>query len=293
MILKDGFSMPTKGDTIYIPKRRYVLNEAQKIQDIVPDFPVNKRMKYDQALMVKAIQNGMIILISYTGEQDTWKGGRERVIYPMVLGTNKNTKNTLLRSWHLEGYSVSQKRETKKVWRLFNVKNIHWMMFVGNFYRIPPSGYKMNDRVMTEQTIAKADFNQIRRNQDALVRAGKIEEEEKVNISQKEKTGAPSIIEIKSTGTLLNLQRPWENELLNKKDAKNIKISILKTIFAGDYLAIIGALGKEGSTVKVYAEKKLLGSYKTVKSFMGDEFDKNKIIDGKTEFDLYTFVKKL
>jgi len=86
----------TKKDINYVPKVRWdKLNENQKIMDIVPGFPVNKRMNYDRAKMVKAIQNGMVILLLYKGEKDKWGGGRERVIYPMVLGINKNTKNII------------------------------------------------------------------------------------------------------------------------------------------------------------------------------------------------------
>ena len=298
MVLEDynGFverTESTKNDLNYIPKIRYNLNEAQQIMDIVPGFPVNKKLKYSQDLMIKAIQNGMIILISYTGEKDNWKGGRERVIYPMVLGQNRNTKNFLLRSWHLEGFSVKEKRETKKVWRLFNVKRIHWMMFVGNFYRLSPKGYKMQDKVMSEITIARADFAQIRRNQDTLIKAGKIESEEETKMSQKEVSGAPANIEIKNTGTMLDLRNPWDNELLEKKNMKDIKISILKTVFSNDYIALLGAIGTIGQTVKIYENKKLLGSYKTVASFTGDKFPTSKNINGKVEFDLFTFVKKM
>jgi len=289
----------TKKDTNYIPKIRYdKLNENQKIMDIVPGFPVNKRIKYDRTKMVQAIQNGMVILILFRGttgvSKDSWKGGRERLIYPMVLGTNKNTKNELVRGWHLEGYSVSKKKETKKVWRLFKTSGIKGMMFTGHFYRLPPKGYKMNDRVMTENTIARADFATIRRNQEALIKAGKIEKEEEVKV-QSQVQGGTAKISIKNTGTILNLKEPWSNEYLkdSKKIPNNVKITILKTIFSNNYIAVLGALGEESKTVKIYEEKKLLGSYKTIKSFTGDLLKNINNIKGQTEFDLYTFQKKL
>ncbi|NPV12753.1 MAG: hypothetical protein HPY57_13280 [Ignavibacteria bacterium] len=285
----------TKNDTMYIPKVRFdQLNENQKNMDIVPGFPVNKRIKYDRAKMVQAIQNGMVILILYAGDKDAWKGGRERVIYPMVLGINKNTKNELIRGWHLEGYSVSQKKETKKVWRLFKVSNIKSMMFTGHFYRLPPKGYKMNDRVMTERTITRADFNTIRRNQEALIKARKIEKEEEIKIQAQKSIGTPKI-SIKNTGTILNLKNPWANELLksNKNNPKDVKISILKTIFSNDYIAVIGALGEPNKTVQIYEDKKLLGSYKTIISFTGNQLSKYKNVNNITEFDLWSFVKKL
>jgi hypothetical protein len=285
----------TRNDIKFIPKVRWNnINENNKIMDIVPGFPVNEKMKYDKSKMVQAIQNGMVILISYKGEKDSWKGGRERSIYPMVLGTNKNTKNELIRGFHLEGFSVSQKRETKKVWRLFKTANIKYMMFTGHFYRLPPKGYKLNDRVMTENTISRSDFNTIRRNQEALIKAGKIEQEENVKI-QTQGQVTTSNISIKNTGTVLNLKNPWINETIasSKKIPKDVKISILKTVFSNEYIAIVGALGEVGRTVKVYEEKKLLGSYKTIASFTGDVFNKYRQVNNVDEFDLYSFIKKI
>lgn len=294
----DGFlerTESTKGDIEYIPKIRFKMNEAaEPLLDIVPGFPMNKKMKYDRNKMVTAIKNGMVILIGYKGDKDKWLGSRERIIYPLVLGINRNTKNELIRGFHLEGFSVSQKKETKKVWRLFKASNIKSMMFTGHFYRLPPKGYKMNDRVMTETTIARADFMSIRKNQEKLVQMGKIEKEEEITISQKD-INVVNKIKIKDTETILDLKNPWDNELLkeNKKNLKDIKISILKPIITGDWIAILGAIGAKDKTVKVYNEDKLLGSYKTIDAFTGDLLKTKRVIQGKSEFDLYTFVKKL
>jgi hypothetical protein len=234
-------------------------------------------------------------LLLYSGDKDKWKGGRERHIHPMVLGINSNTGNELIRGWHLEGFSVSQKKETKKVWRLFKASNIKAMIFTGNFYRLPSKGYKMNDRIMTERTIARADFNTIRRNQEALIKAGKIEKEEEVKIQAQQQVGTAKI-SIKKTETILNLKQPWENELIksSKNKPNDVKITILKTVFTNDYIAVLGASSEPGKTVAVYDEnKKLLGSYKTIISFTGDKFRQNTKVQNISEFDLYTFEKKL
>lgn len=291
MSYKEGYIENSKGDQIYIPKFRYSLNESQNVMDIVPGFPINKRIDYDRAKMVQAIQNGMVILILYEGDKDNYNGGRERVIYPMVVGVNKHTKNELIRGWHLEGYSVSQKKETKKVWRLFKATNILGMMFTGHFFRLPPKGYKQQDRIMTEKTIARADFNTIRRNQEALIRAGKIEKQEEAEITKKNATAS---IVVKNTGTVLNLKDPWSNEIIkgSKKNPSEVRVSILKTIFTNEYIVVLGALGEVNRTVKVYEEKKLLGSYRTIASFTGDNFNKYKQVNNITEFDVYTFEKK-
>lgn len=281
---------------IYGPKVNWMnrLYEDKNVldQNIIPNFPINKPVKFDQTLMVKAIEYGLVILINYRGDKDKWKGGRERTIQPMVLGVNKNTRNMLVRGWHLEGWSVSQKKETKKVWRLFKTDNIMSMTFTGNFFRLPPKGYKMNDRIMTEQTIIRADFNRIRNNQNKLLKAGKIQDEEETTIGQKSSTIVPKI-EITNTNTKLDLKTPWDNTILDKKEAENTKISILRSMFGNHYIAIVGALGTVGKTVKVHEGTKLIGNFKTVKSFVGSEFNKNRVVDGQTLFDLYVFNKKL
>lgn len=270
------------------------LNEDKNIldQNIIPNFPINKSMKFDQSLMVKAIEYGLVILINYRGDKDKWRGGRERTIQPLVLGINKNTKNMLVRGWHLEGWSVSNKRETKKVWRLFKTDNIMSMTFTGDFFRLPPKGYKMNDRIMTEKTIIRADFNRIRMNQNKLLQSGKIQDEEETTLGNKNST-VVSKIEITNTNSKLDLKLPWNNSLLDKNQSSKTKISILRSIFGREYIAIVGALGTVGKTVKVYEDDKLLGNYKTIKSFIGNDFNKNRVIDSQNIFDLYVFNKKL
>lgn len=274
------------------------LNENKLNPELIKEFPVNKPMRFNKALMIKAIQFGMIILINYKGDKDKWKGGRERVICPLVLGRNTNTGNMLVRGWHLDGWSVSQKRNTKKVWRLFKTDNIKSMMFTGDFFRLPPKGYKRNDRVMTELTYVAADFNVIRRNQFKLVQQGLIEDDEETEI-EKTTTGTVSL-EIKNTETQINMGDIWANDYFNKKNQQNLKITFLKSIVGQEYLAILGVLGTKGNTVKLYDGRKLMGSYKSVLSlpdkktsisFM-NQIRKHKTVDNQEEFPLYTFIKK-
>lgn len=279
------------------------LNEAQNIDpNIIPNFPINKPVKFNQDLIKKAIKYGLVILINYRGDKDKWRGGRERTIQPMVLGINKNTKNMLIRGWHLEGWSVSQRKETKKVWRLFKTDNIVSMTFTGNFFRLPPQGYKMNDRIMTEKILAKADFNEIRRNQNVLLKGGQIQPEEETTISTP--TGGVVSIELSYSNSQIDFKNPHKNLLINKnnldivrfmKDSniQSMKFSIMKSMFGNKYLAIVGAVGTIGRQVKVYDGKKLLGNYKCIKSFLGSDLSKNKITDNQSIFDLYVFNRKL
>jgi len=284
---------------VFTPK----VNEAQQIDpNIIPNFPINKPVKFNEELLKKAIKYGLVILINYRGDKDKWRGGRERNIQPMVLGINKHTKNMLVRGWHLEGWSVSQRAETKKVWRLFKTENIISMTFTGNFFRLPPQGYKMNDRIMTERILAKADFNEIRRNQNTLLKGGKIQAEEETTISQSE--GGVISIELSNSNSKLDLKNPYKNLLINKKnldvvrflkDASTLsmKFSVMRSMFGNKYLVIVGAIGTNDRQVKVYDGKTLIGNYKTIKSFLGSDLSNNKIVDNQSIFDLYVFNRKI
>jgi hypothetical protein len=273
------------------------LNESKINPELIKDFPVNKVMKFDKGKMTKAIQYGMMILINYRGDKDKWRGGRERVICPLVMGRNKNTGNMLIRAWHFDGFSVSLKKNAKDVWRLFKTDNILSMMFIGDFFRTAPSGYKRNDRVMTEITYIAADFNVIRRNQQRLVQQGLIEDAEETKI-EKDKINNVSV---KNTETTLDLNSPWENDYFDKKNQENIKVSFLKSVVGNNRIAILGASGQKNQIVKLYENKKLIGSYKVIKSLpepdvklkLQNQFLRNRRIDGQVEWPLYTFVKKL
>ena len=298
-MFEEGKEYKFKDIKIYGPK----VNEAQQIDpNIIPNFPINKPVKYSEDLLKKAIKYGLVILMNYKGDKDKWRGGRERTIQPMVLGQNKNTKNILVRGWHLEGWSVSQRAETKKVWRLFKTENIVSMTFTGNFFRLPPQGYKMNDRIMTERTLAKADFNEIRRNQNTLLKGGQIQAEEETTISKA--TGGVTSIELSNSNSKLDLKNPYKNLLINKKNldqvrflsdpsTQSMKFSVMRSMFGGKYLVIVGAIGTIDRQVKVYDGKNLIGNYKTIKSFLGSDLDKNKIVDNQNIFDLYVFNRKL
>lgn len=208
----------------------------------------------------------------------------------------------LIRGWHLEGWSVSQRAETKKVWRLFKTDNIISMTFTGNFFRLPPQNYKMNDRIMTERTLARADFNEIRRNQNTLLKGGKIQAEEETTISKT--TGGVISIEISNSGSKLDLRNPSKNNLINNKNldsvrflkdttTQSMKFSVMKSMFGNNYLIIVGAIGTVNRQVKIYENKKLIGNYRCIKSFLGSDLGKNRTVDGRYEFDLYVFNRKL
>ena len=173
------------------------------------------------------------------------------------------------------------------------------MTFTGDFFRLPPRGYKQNDRVMTEVTYAKADFNQIRKYQYKLVQQGKVEDVKDSEISSKE-TSHIQTIEVKNLNEVINLNNIWNSQYFNKND-KNIKLTFLKSVIGNDFIVILNALGSPGKTVKIYDGKKLLGTYMSLKTIPEMDNKNNvfvqlsnlKILNGRKDFNLYNFVKKI
>ena len=267
---------------------RFSLKNTREISNI----PINEPIKYSDDIMIKAIKYGMIFLINYKGEKDGHFAGHERVIYPMVIGRSSKGK-VLIRGWHLNGWSVSQKRHINKIWRLFRADRILSMTFTGSFYRLPPAGYNMNDKGMRGGIIARADFNEIRRNQQNLVKANKIQDREEVTLGDEQRKFVT--IKVKSTETQLDLTKPFENAYINNaKDMANVRISFLKSIYGNKYVAVLGALGQPGNTVKILNDKGVnLGVYKVLDSTTGQVLKNIKKVKGNAIYDLYLFDKKV
>ncbi len=273
-------------DNEFIP--RFSLKNVKDIANI----PINEPVKYSDQLLIKAIKYGMIFLINYKGEEDKHFAGHERVVYPMVLGRSSKG-NSLLRGWHLNGWSVSNKRHINKIWRLFRTDRILSMTFTGSFYRLAPVGYNMNDKGMRGGIIIKADFNEIRRNQQNLVKQNKIQNKEEVTLG--DDTRKFISIRTTSTNSKIDLMKPLENAYINNiKDMASVKISFLKSIYGNKYIAILNALGNPGNTVKVFDEKGVnIGVYKCLDSITGEVLKNIKKVKGNAVYDLYLFDKKI
>ena len=273
-------------DYEFIP--RFSLKNVKDIANI----PINEPIKFNEQTMIKAIKYGMIFLINYKGEEDSHFAGHERVIYPLVLGRSSKGK-VLLRGWHLNGWSVSNNRSINKIWRLFRTDRILSMTFTGSFYRLAPSGYNMYDKGMRGGIIARADFNEIRRNQQSLVNQNKIQNREEVTMSSPERTFASIIV--KDTETQLDLTKALENTYINNtKDQSTLRLSFLKSIYGNKFIAVLGALGQPGNTVKVKNDKgQDLGNFKVLDSITGQVLKSIKNVKGNTLYDLYLYDKKL
>jgi len=283
-VIKEKYEL--KEDRTYVP--RFNLKNATQIASI----PINEPIKPTQEILIKAIKYGMVFLINYKGAKDKHFAGHERVIYPMVLGKSSKGK-FLLRGYHLNGWSVSANRHINKIWRLFRFDRVLSVTFTGSFYRLPPQGYNMNDKGMRGGIIARADFNEIRKNQQSLLKAQEIQNKEDITLS--EETREFVSIRTKTTNTKLDLNTPLDNPYVNNmKDIANVRVSFLKSIYGNKYLAILGALGQPGNTVKVLDDKGLnLGVFKVMDSIAGETLKKIKRVKGNTLFDVYLFDKKI
>lgn len=283
-IIRENYEL--REDNLYVP--RFQLKNAKEIADI----KINEPIKPTQEIILKAIKFGMIFLISYKGEKDKSFAGHERVIYPMVVGKSSEGK-PLLRGYHLNGYSVSNNRHIEKIWRMFRVDRILSITFTGSFYRLPPSGYNMNDKGMRGGIIARADFNEIRKNQQALLKAQAIQNKEDIMLGTEERKFAT--VKVRNTDTKLDLNNVMDNPYVNNlKDLANLRVSFLKSIYGNKYVAILGALGQPGNTVKVLDEKNVnLGVFKCLDSTSGDVLKRIKRVKGNAIFDLYIFENKV
>jgi len=284
-VLKESYN-DLKEDREFVP--RFSLKNIKDFQDI----PINEPIKYDEKILIKAIQYGMIFLINYKGEKDKHFAGHERVIYPMVLGRSSQGK-LLIRGWHLNGWSVSKNRHINKIWRLFRADRILSMTFTGSFYRLAPAGYNMNDKGMRGGIITKADFNVIRKNQQNLVQQNVVQNREEVTLSQEKNQFVT--IRVKNTDSKLDLTKPLENAYINNlKNVQNVRISFLKSIYGNKYVAILGAMGEPGNTVKIIDEKGInIGVYKVLDSTTGQVLKSITKVKGNAVYDLYIFDKKI
>ena len=176
---------------------------------------------------------------------------------------------------------------------MFRLDRVLSMTFTGSFYRLPPNGYNMNDKGMRGGIIARADFNEIRKNQQQLLKAQEIQNREDVNLDEEERKFIS--IKVKDTNTKLDLNNVLENAYINNmKDIANVRVSFLKSVYGTKYLAVVGAMGKPGNTVKILDEKNTnLGVFKVMDSVAGETLKRIKRVKGNNIFDVYIFDKKI
>ena len=280
------FSIREANDQTLVP--RFTLKDA----DIFKDFPANKELDYKPELLKKAIEYGMIIQMRYKGEEDLDQNGHERVIYPMVYGrTKKKDDGTggdeVLRGYHLKGWSVSENKDVEKEWRMFRCDKIISITFTGAFYRLAPDGYNMDDKGIATK-IAVADFNKIRNLQQSLLDQSKIDTQEHTILNR------VNNLECKDLHWNMKLANPWENNIIPKASAKNIRVTFAKPVInstTSSYICCIGISINPNTCFNFIVDGKVVGRYKSIKWQMAANITKQEIIDSRTEFKTYMFLK--
>lgn len=275
------------GDEVFMTNFRL----EKYMNKIFAKLPPNKEVKYSRELMTLAMEYGMILQIQYRGADDNFMMGRTRVVYPMCLGTSSKGK-PLLRVYHLKGWSFSEGKNTDKVWRLFRTDRIMSMSFTGMFFRLPPEGYNDKDKGMRGGITKAVNFEELRKNQRMLLEEGSIQNTKEVSVDSKNKV---SVIEVSDTGEDLELRKPFKNNVIDPKTTDVLRITFLQSATGNKRMAVLGAMGKRGNTVKVTTEDgKYLGVFKVVKFAKGRDLGKPhmKIVKGKSSYPLYVFIKK-
>jgi hypothetical protein len=80
----------------------------------------------------------------------------------------------------------------------------------------------------------------------------------------------------------------------NIKDTNTLRVSFLKSVYGNKYVAVLGALGQPGNTVKIQTDKnQQIGVFKVLDSVTGQVLKSIKNVKGNTLYDLYLFEKKL
>ena len=96
-----------------------------------------------------------------------------------------------------------------------------------------------------------------------------------------------------SRGCVINNKNLDTLRFINDPITKSLKFSLLKSIFGNNFIMVVGAAGTLNRQIKVDDGKKLLGNYKCIASFLGEDLPKNKILHNKSIFDLYVFNRKI
>lgn len=266
--------------------------------DIFKTWEIGREYKYDEAMMVKAMEYGLIITIVYRGYDDPYTMGRTRVIYPMCLGYSAKGK-PLLRAYHIKGFSFGLNRNTSNneyIWRMFRTDRIMSMSFGtpntgGTFFQLSPEGYNSNDMGMRGGIIKSVDIEEVRNNQKQLVDTNHIVSQNNVTIG---KTQNIDVVEAINTNSVLDLTNPKSNKNLNTANINTMRLTFLKNINkSDDNICLLGVLGEKGKKIKLTSSGKYLGEYVVTKYTMGTALGKPhlKSIENNSQFNLHTFVK--
>ena len=171
---------------------------------------------------------------------------------------------------------------------MFRTDRILSISFTGSFFRLPPAGYNMLDKGMKGGVIKAAEFNSIRRNQQDLMK------KEVIQYKQESEFDKVASVYLDDSNSKFDLKVPFDNPNIDEKQKDLIRLSFLKKTTSNQRIAILGALGKRGNSVKIYIKGKYEGVFNVERSFMGPMLLKPgaQNINGVTEFPLYIYLNK-
>jgi len=268
------------GDIALVP--RFSLKQSE----IFPDIPTNTNLKPTEDIILKAIQWGMILEIDYKGEEDDSFSGHNRAIYPMVYGFSQQGK-PLIRGFHLNGWSVSEGGKTEKVWRMFRFDRILNIVFSGAFFRIAPEGYNALDKGIYDR-VAMADLDDIRNLQQRLVNKSLVDTIDNLNLKGVKEVNAKDML------FSVQLDNLYQGGVLQKKDAKNIRICVCKPLNPkSEWIFLVGVHIKKGQVFKLKTDKKFTGTYTAFANYMLNELEtrfKSAELYKQKEFKLVLYV---
>lgn len=269
-------------DAILVP--RFTLNNS----DIFTDLPTNEPLKPTEDILKTAIKWGCILQIDYKGEEDTKVEGHERVIYPVAYGFSKSGK-LLVRGWHLKGWSVSKPGPVEKIWRMFRFDRFLNITFTGSFFRLAPEGYNHQGDKGIYDLKMHADFDSIRSLQQKLINSDRIDVRDNV-ILEKVKE-----IKAKDLNYNFKLFKPFDNNFIKRKEAKNTRLTFCKPLAKGssNWIVIIGVNIEDGKTFKLKNERgDVIGTYTSHTSIMAIDIVNRKIetIQNRSEFKAYAYI---
>jgi hypothetical protein len=169
--------------------------QINKPGDTTVDFSKSdERVRYNDEMMIQAIQEGREVGILYRGDKMRTRSGKYRLVYPVALGTT-TAGNNAVRVIHKIGQSESEAEKTgnrsaeaKNVWRLLKTKNILGMWFTGNYFQAPLSGYNPNDKGLIN-IVSSANFDEIKRFQEELIKQQEKEGERTSKITRFKERG--------------------------------------------------------------------------------------------------------
>lgn len=270
-------------DTILVP--RFTLNNT----DIFTDLPANEHLKPTEEIIMKAIKWGCILQINYKGGEDTLMEGHERTIYPVAYGLSKEGHG-LLRGYHLKGWSVSKPGPLEKEWRMFRVDRLLNITFTGSFFRLAPEGYNHNGDKGIFNLKIHADFDSIRALQQKLLNSDKIDLKDNVIPTK------VNAVTVKDLNYKLNLLKPYDAGFINKKDAKNTRLTFCKPLAdKEEWIVIIGVNIEKGKTFKIKDNnEKIIGTFTSQQTIMADQIGKYIVggtLNKQKEFKAYVFIK--